>query len=215
MPLSIIAIAPNQPQPRILIVDDRELNRELLFQILQPLGFAVSLAIDGNEAISAWQSWQPDLILMDLRMLHLSGERAIEIIKSDRTTTKIIASTASSLETERVSIMALGCDDFLRKPFKTDELLLMMTKYLGVCYTYAGNTLDSPLPLLTLNYQAFEEISHQLLLELQQSIMAIDLAKIEQITQQIAQENELLAQTIEQYISNFEYEHILNLLPFN
>jgi hypothetical protein len=45
--------------------------------------------------------------------------------------------------------------------------------------------------------------------------MEIDLDKIEQITQQIGQENELLAQAIEQYISNFEYEHILNLLPFN
>ena len=149
-------------------------------------------------------------------MPHLNGERAIEIIKSDRTsTTKIIALTASALETERVSIMALGCDDFMRKPFKSDDLLQMMTKHLGLCYTYAGNTLDLPLPSLTLNDQAFEKISNQLLLELQQSIMAIDLAKIEQITQQIAQENELLAQAIEQHISNFEYEHVLNLLPFN
>lgn len=212
----IIAPAPNQPQPRILIVDDRELNRELLLTILQPLGFDLSTAVNGTEAIALWQSWQPDLILMDLRMPHLSGERAIEIIKSDRTsTTKIIALTASALETERASIMALGCDDFMRKPFKTDDLLLMMTKHLGLCYTYAGNTVDLPLPSLTLNDHAFEEISNQLLLELQQSIMAIDLAKIEQITQQIAQENELLAQAIEQHISNFEYEHVLNLLPFN
>ncbi|MEN9565896.1 MAG: ammonium transporter, partial [Cyanobacteriota bacterium] len=206
----------NQPQPRILIVDDRELNRELLLKILQPLGFALSTAVDGTEAIALWQSWQPDLILMDLRMPHLSGERAIELIKSDPTsTTKIIALTASALETERASIMALGCDDFMRKPFKSDDLLLMMTKHLGLCYTYAGNTVDLPLPPLTLNDRAFEEISNQLLLELQQSIVAIDLAKIEQITQQIAQENELLAQAIEQHISNFEYEHVLNLLPFN
>ena len=215
-PQGIIALAPNQPQPRILIVDDRELNRELLVKILQPLGFALCTAVDGTEAIALWQSWQPDLILMDLRMPHLSGEKAIELIKSDRTsTTKIIALTASALETERVSIMALGCDDFMRKPFKTDDLLLMMTKHLGLCYTYAGNTVDLPLPPPTLNDQAFEKISNQLLLELQQSIMAIDLAKIEQITQQIAQENELLAQAIEQHISNFEYEHVLNLLPFN
>jgi ammonium transporter, Amt family len=214
-PQTIIGLAPNQPQPRILIVDDRELNRELLLKLFQPLGFALCTAVDGNEAIALWQSWQPDLILMDLRMPNVSGERAIEIIKSDRRTTKIIALTASALQTEKARIMSLGCDDFIRKPFKTDELLLMMTKHLGVCYTYAETAVDSPLPLLTLDDHAFEEISHELLLELQQSIREIDLAKIEQITQQIAQENELLAQAIERHISNFEYEHILNLLPSN
>lgn len=225
-PQSIIALAPNQAQPRILIVDDRELNRELLLQLLQPLGFALCTAADGVEAIALWQSWQPDLILMDLKMPNLSGEETIKIIKSDRQedlqddrqTPKIIALTASALETERVQIMAMGCDDFLRKPFKTDELLLMMTKHLGVCYTYAedaeDNTAESLL-LLSLNDHAFEEISHELLLELQQSIMEIDLDKIKQITHQIGQENKLLALTIEQHISNFEYEHILNLLPFN
>jgi ammonium transporter, Amt family len=215
-PQSVIALAPNQTPPRILIVDDRDLNRELLVQLLQPLGFILNTATDGTEAIAAWQSWQPDLILMDLKMPKMSGETAIKIIKRDRQPPKIIALTASALETERVTIMAMGCDGFLRKPFKIDELLLMMTKHLGVCYTYAEeNAVESLLPLLTLNDNAFEEISNQLLLELQQSIMEIDLDKIKQITQQIAEENKLLAQTIEQHISNFEYEHILNLLSFN
>jgi ammonium transporter, Amt family len=53
-PQEIIALAPNQPQPRILIVDDRELNRELLVNILQPLGFALCTAVDGDEAIAFW-----------------------------------------------------------------------------------------------------------------------------------------------------------------
>jgi Amt family ammonium transporter len=219
---SIVALAPNQTPPKILIVDDRDLNRELLIQILQPLGFILDTATDGIEAIAVWQSWQPDLILMDLKMPKMNGETAIKIIKGEaclkdnRQAPKIIALTASALETERVKIMAMGCDDFLRKPFKIDELLMMMTKHLGVCYTYAEeNAVESLLPLLTLDDHAFEEISERLLLELQQSIMEIDLDKIKQITQQIAQENELLAQTIEQHLNNFEYEHILNLLSLN
>ncbi|MGL5834787.1 MAG: ammonium transporter [Waterburya sp.] len=214
---AILSLATDQSPPRILIVDDHELNRELLVDLLQPIGFDLATAADGAEAIALWQSWQPDLILMDLRMPKLNGEEAIEIIKGDRhSMTKIIAITASSLETERANIMTLGCDDFLRKPFKLDELLLMMTKHLGVCYTYAeDNAVQSLLSSLNLTDQAFEEISEELLRSLKQSIMEIDLDKIEQITQQIGQENELLAQAIEQYISNFEYEHILNLLPFN
>jgi ammonium transporter, Amt family len=214
---AVLSLTPEQSPPRILVVDDRELNRELLVNLLQPIGFDLATAVDGAEAIAAWQSWQPDLILMDLRMPKLNGEKAIEIIKSDPTSmTKIIALTASALETEKASIMNLGCDDFLRKPFKIDELLLMMTKYLGVCYTYAeDNAVQSLLSPLNLTDQAFEDISQELLRSLKQSIMEIDLDKIEQITQQIGQENELLAQAIEQYISNFEYEQILNLLPFN
>jgi CheY-like chemotaxis protein len=216
-PQAILSLATDQSPPRILIVDDHELNRELLVNLLQPIGFDLATAADGTEAISLWQSWQPDLILMDLRMPKLSGEEAIKIIKGDfNSMTKIITLTASTLETERAKIMTLGCDDFLRKPSKTDELLLMMTKHLGVCYTYAeDNAVQSLLSPLNLTDQAFEEISEELLRSLKQSIMEIDLDKIEQITQQIGQENELLAQVIEQYISNFEYEHILNLLRFN
>jgi ammonium transporter, Amt family len=214
---AILSLATDQSPPRILIVDDHELNRELLVNLLQPIGFHLATAADGKEAIALWQSWQPDLILMDLRMPKLNGEEAIKIIKGDfNSMTKIITLTASTSETERAKIMTLGCDDFLRKPFKTDELLLMMTKHLGVCYTYAeDHAVQSLLSPLNLTDQAFEEISEELLRSLKQSIMEIDLDKIEQITQQIGQENELLAQAIEQYISNFEYEHILNLLRFN
>lgn len=214
---SIIALAPNQPQPRILIADDRELNRELLVKLLEPVGFAVLTAINGTETIALWQTWQPDLILMDLRMPDMDGTEAIKVIKSSAANTKIIALTASALETEKASIMAINCDDFMGKPFKADELLLMMAKHLGVCYTCAEENSgeQQPLPSFTLDNSAFEQISDQLLLELEQSIMEIDLDKIDKILQQIRQENELLAQAIEQHISNFEYEHILNLLSLN
>ena len=214
---SILALSPEQAQPRILIVDDCELNRELLVQLLQPMGFAITTAVNGGEAIALWQTWQPDLILMDLRMPDINGAEAIKVIKSDRTSnSKIIALTASALETERISIMELGCDDFMRKPFKTDELLLMMAKHLGLCYTCAeAKGEEISLPLLTLDDRAFAQISDELLRSLQHSIMEIDLDRIENIIQQIGQENELLAQTIEQHISNFEYEHILNSLPLN
>ena len=106
----------------------------------------------------------------------------------------------------------------MRKPFKMDELVLMMAKHLGVCYTCAGENLvlEKPqLPLSALDRDSFTAIADELILELQQSIIEIDLDKNEQIIEKISQENELLAQMIEQHISNFEYEHILNLLPFN
>ena len=214
----IVALAPHQSPRKILVVDDKFYNRELLLQLFAPMGFEVKSAENGKQAISCWREWQPHLILMDIRMPVMGGQEAIRIIKgAPSPEVKIIALTASALEEERVSILATGCDDFMRKPFKTDELLMMMTKHLGLCYTYAEeNTVSSAdLPLVALDDDAFAAISNELLLELQESIMEIDLDKIEQIIEKISQENEFLAQTIEQHISNFEYEHILNLLPHN
>lgn len=212
---SMIVIEPEQSSLRILVVDDHELNRKLLVELLQPIGFAVTTAVNGREAISLWQTWQPDLILMDLKMPEMSGVEAIKVIKNDpNSQTKIIALTASALETEKNSVMTLGCDDFMGKPFKTDELLVMMAKHLGLCYTCAeAHTGETLLPRLTLNNDVFEQISDELLKSLEQSILEIDLDKISNIIEQIGQENELLAQTIEQHVNNFEYEHILNSLP--
>ena len=210
----IIDLAEWESPPRILIVDDRELNRELLVKLLQPMGFILANASNGTEAIALWQSWQPDLILMDIRMPEVSGAEAIKFIKSNCPETKIIALTASVLATQRDKIIDLGCDDFMHKPFKTDELLLMMAKHLGLCYTCAEeNTGESRVTPTTLDNDAFEEISNELLQELQQSIMEVDLDKIEQAIAKIARENKLIAQAIEQSVSNFEYERILDLLP--
>ena len=208
----ILDLTEQKSPPRILIVDDKKLNRELLVKLLQPMGFALANASNGKEAIALWQSWQPDLILMDIRMPEVSGAEAIKFIKSNRPETKIIALTASVAAT-RTEIMALGCDDFMQKPFKTDELLLMMAKHLGLCYTYAEENIGESVVTPALDNDAFEEISDELLQELQQSIMEVDLDKIERAIAKIAQENKSIAQAIEQSVSNFEYEHILNLLP--
>jgi Amt family ammonium transporter len=213
----VIALPPNR-QCRILIVDDKPYNRELLVKMLEPMGFEIKTAANGDRAIALWRQWQPELIFMDIRMPQMNGHEAIQIIKGDTSSnTKIIVLTASALEEERASILALGCDDFMRKPFKMDELVLMMAKHLGVCYTCAeeNSVLESQLPLSALDRDSFTTIADELILELQQSIMEIDLDKIEQIVEKISQENELLAQMIEQHISNFEYEHILNILPLN
>ncbi len=218
----VIGLEANQPQYRILVVDDKSDNRELLVELIEPLGFAVKEAADGEQAIAWAQKWQPDLIFMDIRMPNINGYEAVRKIKTDKLSkTKIIALTASAMQSEKAVIIDTGCDDFMHKPFQAEELLVMMTKHLGVCYTYAQT--DSittkelrseamPLSLSQLNSNSFDTLSAELILELQQSIMAIDLEKINQTIKKIADENQLLAQAINQHIDNFEYEYILNLL---
>ncbi|NET36111.1 MAG: response regulator [Cyanothece sp. SIO1E1] len=152
----IIGLAPNQPQYRILIVDDRLDNRQLLVRQLHPIGFEVKEASNGQEAIALWHNWQPQLIWMDMRMPVMDGYEATRQIRrqatdltrqadntladlngQSATLPKIIALTASAFEEERAGVLAAGCDDFVRKPIKKTMMLEKMAEHLGVQYLYA------------------------------------------------------------------------------
>ncbi|MBD2317837.1 hybrid sensor histidine kinase/response regulator [Phormidium tenue] len=134
----VIALAPNQPSYKILAVDDKPINRQLLVRLLSPLGFDVKEASNGKEAIAIWQEWQPHLIWMDMRMPVMDGYEATKYIKStpQGSATVVIALTASVLDQEKAVILAVGCDDFVRKPFKEQTIFAALNQYLGVQYIY-------------------------------------------------------------------------------
>ena len=72
----VLGLAPNQPTYKILTVDDKPINCQLLMRLLEPLGFEVKLASNGQEAIEIWEEWQPNLIFMDMRMPIMDGYEA-------------------------------------------------------------------------------------------------------------------------------------------
>ncbi|MFB2918737.1 response regulator [Aerosakkonema funiforme] len=78
----VIALAPNQPRYRILVVDDKESNRQLLVQLLLGMDFEVRQAINGKDAIQVWENFQPHLIWMDMRMPVMDGYEATKEIKA-------------------------------------------------------------------------------------------------------------------------------------
>jgi CheY-like chemotaxis protein len=139
----IIGLAADQPIYRILVVEDNAANRLLLVDLLDRLGFAVEKAQNGREAIALWESWQPDLIWMDLQMPEMDGYEAILAIRQKERenpqfpTVPIIALTASAFEETRNNVLSLGFDDFVRKPFREGELLQKMSEHLGAVYRYA------------------------------------------------------------------------------
>ncbi|KOR36991.1 MULTISPECIES: response regulator [Planktothricoides] len=144
----VVGLAPDQPQYRILVVEDRLENRLLLMKMLSRWGFQeVREATNGQEALDILKTWQPDLIWMDMQMPVMNGYEATKRIKANPLSQKIviIALTASAFEEDRQEILQIGCDDFVLKPFQEQELLVKMEKYLGVLYLYQKSQVFHPL----------------------------------------------------------------------
>jgi CheY-like chemotaxis protein len=135
----VIGLESGQPQYRILVVDDRLESRVLLVKLLTSVGFEVLEAVNGQEAIELWSSWEPHLIWMDMRMPVMDGYEATKRIKADLKgqATAIVALTASAFEEERSVVLSAGCDDFVRKPFRESVIFEKMAQHLGVRYIYA------------------------------------------------------------------------------
>jgi two-component system sensor histidine kinase/response regulator len=171
----VIGLAPNQPEYRILVVDDRFESRLVLVTLFTSIGFLVREAENGREAIAVWESWEPHLIWMDMQMPVMDGYEATKQIKArdqERWTgalvktaqslsiqnpksqiqnqkTVIIALTASAFEDERQIILSAGCDDFVGKPFREEVLLEKVSKHLGSVYVYEEPALAAENPSQT------------------------------------------------------------------
>ncbi|MDY7012210.1 MAG: GAF domain-containing protein [Cyanobacteriota bacterium] len=140
-----LGLQPGQPTYRILVVEDKPANRQLLVKFLAPLGFEVREATNGQEAIALCQEGLPHLIWMDLRMPVMDGYAATREIKRrwGESAPIIIALTANAFEEERQEVLTLGCDDFIRKPCQEEIVLAKIAEHLKIKYTYADFT-DSP-----------------------------------------------------------------------
>ncbi|MGB0387326.1 MAG: response regulator, partial [Ardenticatenaceae bacterium] len=213
----VIALAPNQPRYRILIVDDKKNNRQLLVELLTPLGFAVQEARNGQEALDISQSWSPHLIWMDIRMPIMDGYEATRRIKETQegSNVLIIALTASTFEEEGALVLQAGCDDFMRKPFRQAQIFGMMQQHLGVQYLYGQNNPPPPpkenatsaAQLPTLNHQS--TFDAEWLDHLKEAALILDPDQTLTLINQIRDRAPAQATQLEAWANNFEYEQIL------
>lgn len=111
--------------PKILLVEDNELNRDMLSRRLKRRGFDVLIAVDGGEGVSMATSELPDLILMDMSLPVMNGWQATKTLKAGAQTASIpiIALTAHAMVGDRDEAMAAGCDDYDTKPVDLKRLL--------------------------------------------------------------------------------------------
>jgi two-component system cell cycle response regulator DivK len=104
--------------PRILLVEDNEMNRDMLSRRLQRKGYTVLIAIDGEQGLATAYSEMPDLILMDISLPFIDGYEVTRRLKANPRTRHIpvIALTAHALLTDRDKALKAGCNDYDTKP---------------------------------------------------------------------------------------------------
>jgi two-component system, cell cycle response regulator DivK len=118
--------------PKILLVEDNELNRDLLLRRLTRRGFDVIVAVDGSEGVDKARADGPDLILLDMSLPVLDGWDVARILKGSDLTRAIpvIALTAHAMAGDRERALEAGCDDYDTKPIELDRLLAKMSDLL-------------------------------------------------------------------------------------
>ncbi|HEY9613331.1 hybrid sensor histidine kinase/response regulator, partial [Allocoleopsis sp.] len=213
----VIALEPNQPRYRILIADDKWSNRQLLIKLLNPLGFELREASNGEEAVEIWDEWEPHLIWMDMRMPVMDGYEATKRIKATTKgqATAVIALTATSLEEERAVVLSAGCDDFIRKPFREADIFDTMNKHIGVRYIYedikapqslAGTNTNTAVDIQdALTPTALAALPFDLLTHLEEAAIRSKMNQIDSLIHEIHTLNAPLADALTILAEGFEY----------
>jgi len=221
----VAGLAPGQPCYRVLIVDDYQANCQMLAQLLGRMGFAIAVATNGEQALALWRSWQPNLILLDLRMPVMDGFETARVIRQQEQTTpsgcspvKIIALTAALLGSEPEEAIAAGCDDYLPKPIDLEVLLVRIGTWLGAEYIYR----DSPPAInstaarrTAANRLTSEDLAAAMpvdwIRQLHQAALQCSDEQIEALLTHIPQDQAALRNALHYYTHQFQMEKILKL----
>ena len=119
--------------PKVLVVEDNEMNRDMLSRRLQRRGYEVVVSVDGEDGVNKARSESPDIILMDMDLPVLDGWAATKMLKAapETQTIPVIALTAHAMAGDREKALEAGCDDYDTKPVEFARLVEKIEKLLG------------------------------------------------------------------------------------
>jgi CheY-like chemotaxis protein len=216
----VIALQEGQPAFRLLVVEDQETNRKLMVNLLTSVAtpgkaFEVQTAVNGREALDIWERWAPHLVWMDLRMPEMDGLEATKRIKStpQGKDTIVVGLTASAFEQDRQDILAHGCDDFLRKPFRAEEVFDILAQHLGVRFVYED--LAPELATASRPGQVVQPslvgIPGEWLTELNRAASRLDSDMVLDLVERIRDRDQLLADHLIDLVNSFRFDLILEM----
>jgi CheY-like chemotaxis protein len=217
----VTGLAPGQPAYRILVVEDHLVNRQLLVTLLKEVGFQVQSAENGKAAIALWQQWQPELIFMDMHMPIMDGYQATRQIKQSNFATipPIIAITASAFAHKRDECLTAGCDAFISKPFQREEILEIVSQYLGVEYsnsttaeTVSDATDASVSPSdYTLDANDLTIMSSEWIEQLHYAASSCNDSLCLSLIRQIPEEQSQLIEILSELVETYQFDQLINL----
>jgi PAS domain S-box-containing protein len=214
----VIGISNPQEIYRILVVDDKEENLQVVCHLLGWVGFDTREAENGEEAIAKFQEWNPHLILMDMRMPVMDGYEATRQIKSTEKgkNTPVIALTASAFEEERAKIEPLGMHGFIRKPFRENELFGAIGTALGIEYLYEEGKTPSSHPIYLYDDMAMDDdiarLPSTLVMQMQEAIAVADIDLFIELTGKIDTAYSGIVPHLLALANNYDYDYLKQIL---
>ncbi|KUJ74953.1 hypothetical protein AVO42_06180 [Thiomicrospira sp. XS5] len=212
---TVISLADGEPEWRILVVEDQLENQLLIQKILKQIGFQVKIAENGAKGIELFQTWQPHFIWMDRRMPVMDGLTATRKIRQlpGGDQVKIVALTASVFKDQRDEVMEAGSDDFVRKPYRPEELYDCMAHHLPLHYRYAedGELEDEGSKLLNLSKQDMTQLSETLRDSLYGAAVIGDAQSITEIIQALPEAQIALASGLRKLVDAYRFDLIMEL----
>ncbi len=210
----VTGLAPGSAPVRLLITDDMSDNRRLLQDVLRPLGFELMPASNGQEALELLSAWQPDAVLMDMRMPVMDGFEATRRIKAlpDDQRVPVIAVTASAFDDDMKAVFACGVDAYVRKPVRTEELLEALAQVLGLSYTYSQAVPAADPPHRLAGPQDLATLPAELRLSLYQAVHAGDMTRFLSHVSAIASFDSAIAIGLQRLADDYQYEQLEALL---
>jgi CheY-like chemotaxis protein len=209
----VMGLVAGQPLYRVLIVEDQLENQLLLTQLMEAIGIQVKIARDGQQGVQLFQDWLPDLIWMDRRMPVMNGMEAAKAIRQlpGGQDVKIIAVTASAFMEQRDEMLNSGMDDFVRKPYRANEIYDCLAKHLNVEYTYDGVS-QSETSTDTLTPEMLVKLPDILRKELRDALKSLEEERIAHAIKQVAAYDQTLQKTLMRLVDNFDYPAIIRVL---
>ncbi len=214
----VVGLETGQPIFRLLIAEDVEANRALLIKLLQPLGFDVREATNGQVAVEIATEWHPHLVFMNVPMPDLDALTMVQHMKAVHEDTVIIALTARVYDEDCQGLLRSGCDGCLYKPFALDDILVALHKYLGVRFLYdderglgdpnKGTEALSPAEIKVV----LRTLPVDLLHELKLATLRTDPQEMLAVVERIRDHHANVAGALRRLVNVFDYARVLMLV---
>lgn len=214
---TIVSLANNEPNYRILVIDEQQENRELLVDFLKPIGFNLKEASKLQSALDVSRTWQPHLIFVDIKMLLSENNQIVNEIKNLQTLNQItiVGIASGKLEESQREQLQIWCDDCLYKPFSMDLILEKINFYLGVSYLWNNEEVEmisTRKIVKSLNYPTLKMMSSQWLKEVYSAASSGNRSLLEELIQQIPERHDSIINSMRELVNNFNYRQIREII---